>query len=742
MLVSHSEPLADLPAPLLDAVRIALSQAVLDNSDERLGATYVLQVALAWYAHAGGWIDGTFAPPIDAVLPTRGYRTGEAAMRAVNCDRQRLAAMWGAERQRHGDSARVPDDVLAAFVAPSLWPVAAALVRDGPFVATLRQTESLHLAARETVVRDTRQRGAGPVSRNTLALRQAMLRRFMRRLCRLRLARPDNPFLEPWVALPEKPRPPGAVVATDLSAPPRTLLRRLFVVQRSELHRRLNCTDDNLLERIADLSPRQLSRARSWRLLRNFCLFLVLSVLGMRRQAVQRLTVAHLQCRAAQFGSEMWVLVTTPLKGLPRSDERTKPLPGQLALYLRALQLMTDRLLGYQRVGDAPLLAVALTRPSAPVTGRRIGQIIGGFWPPDGAVSTDKRNWASALVPRDPAAAERLFDTPHRSAAQCLGYHPHALRGAAMQMVRYGGGAYLAQHGITDVPEPATLAEILVDHWIPDDKFGYHDIDTPHGRERYSGLAAEIAWAMLTTDLGARRSIDVEAWQEAARLRNAVEAELQATCREIDRSAAALTALERQARSIDQRRTSSRGRDTLLLHGWTAERAYAALRERRAELRDRLAATDAEIEALKHDPARRIVVSDLTPDGEIVTRPEDLELGIEGTITIAGRRFRRVRLWCTLGEFAVIADVAAVTVRRWARGEHLPHRYGDPRRPWDPDDIPVERLSPRRQIVWIDRVRPTFFDTEAKRLALERTLAEPHPVWGITPDRTSLPTPG
>jgi hypothetical protein len=66
-----------------------------------------------------------------------------------------------------------------------------------------------------------------------------------------------------------------------------------------------------------------------------------------------------------------------------------------------------------------------------------------------------------------------------------------------------------------------------------------------------------------------------------------------------------------------------------------------------------------------------------------------VEKGVLGKALTAGDKPAAMRDWLTFREFCILLDLPArSTVTRWAKGEHLPSRPD--RRPWEPDQIPVD----------------------------------------------------
>lgn len=293
------------------------------------------------------------------------------------------------------------------------------------------------------------------------------------------------------------------------------------------------------------------------------------------------------------------------------------------------------------------------------------------------------------------------------------GYSPHTLRGAVMQCIEVAAPSYCADRGLSDTPRQ--IFEALVDHAIPSDPHGYLDRNSLRGRERLSKMGAQIAWEMLATVKGARTHRDHDAYRKALRLRCVLEREV-----EVNREQ------KRAARATAGRPGGSLTRLVIDL---------GALDEAREDLDARRAELERHIERLRNDPNTRIPVPDELPDGELVDCFDVLDREVRHVRT--GERERASRPapirdppWTTIREFAYIGGISYPQAARWANGEHLPHRLGDPRRPFEPSNLPVDRsLGPRKRRIAVDGIKPGFFRTDDMRTRLAEVLATWPPQW-------------
>lgn len=147
------------------------------------------------------------------------------------------------------------------------------------------------------------------------------------------------------------------------------------------------------------------------------------------------------------------------------------------------------------------------------------------------------------------------------------------------------------------------------------------------------------------------------------------------------------------------------------------------LSDERFETQDALRDVDRVIEALQHDPVRRVVVADQVDDQALIIDVAALQLAIDGTTTVNGTRRRRKRAWLTPAEFADVAGVSLSEAKRWLAGNFSARHRGP--LPWPPDAVPVDWISARRRRILVDGISPEFLSDSERADRLERLLAEP-----------------
>jgi hypothetical protein len=315
------------------------------------------------------------------------------------------------------------------------------------------------------------------------------------------------------------------------------------------------------------------------------------------------------------------------------------------------------------------------------------------------------------LVPKDVRA---LVRPAALSAAERECYSPHAMRHAAAVLAELGAQEYCREHAMPVGPK--AFVQCLLDHSeIDGDPYGYLGVSDERGRERYSALAAQFNWDRLTTDAGARKTIDVKALRRSLQARSAGQGELERAVARL----AALSGETSKAISKAQRNPTS----GQLLSLMTKQGETYALMEEERRLREEIRSLDAEIRALKFDPLRRIAVPDDVADSEICTDPEALEAEEEGTFYVLGRSMQRVRDWLTITELALVAGVTGATARRWAAGLATPFAERDPRNPWRPGAPPVQTLGPRKRVVRVADLNPGFLAAAGRADRLTQVLS-------------------
>jgi len=612
---------------------------------------------------------------------------------------EELLAHWETLQARYGIRARLSFELLEALFPAQLWTGCLAVVKDGPADAQQRHELAMASMAKQPSKAAARRGEKRTIAQSTIRTRHAAMRRFMQELCELRSRGYPSPLLAPWTSLPRARSLPGRPGGYQTEAPSRRQLRFAWSRLSTEIEAQFGPIG-GAAAAIELKTARQIRRCGGLRALRDAVIFICVGVIGARRDAIARLNRADLRRR----GSDPAMVLLRPRKGIDADEVRAKPIPEGATHYFEAYFAAVAVLSGQALAEEEPLLLSDLEHR------RRISTY---------AIY----NAIARRVPRAGAGFQLGSDAK--------GASPHAMRAGADQLVRDGAPAVLAERGLSIKVD--VLADILLDHDVKADRYGYGGLATPQGRERYSGLAIEIAWSMLTTDMGARLAVDAGALRQAIRLRVALEAEV----RRLE------TAGEESRREVFERlRGAQRNCEPEALLGVVAEQTQlqATLEEER-RARVELTRLDAEIEALENDPRRRVVVPEEASLESVVADPGSIHEEEEGLVELAGgRTARRQRTTISVREFAAIAGVSSATARRWVSGVCLPFPDGDPRNPWRLASIPVLELSARRRLIEAEAINPHFLDSGNRREQLNALLCELPTGWpaqaryeGLTP---------
>jgi integrase len=512
--------------------------------------------------------------------------------------------------------------------------------------------------------------------------------------------------------------PRAAAANTDRSAPARHQLRSAYRTLDTAFKERFSVgLEGDELSVIEAVPAGQLVARGAWRLGRNRALFGLLCVTGSRIGAALALMLSDFDAEHVDPDGNVGPAVALrPGKTMEADDIRWKPLPVGAGQIIQAHVLLTRRLAletdGPGQVSrrrhdrlpkDYPLFPASVKHIERPWDRSGFYEAIAGrvSRPP-----VRKSPWYGVL--------RRETQPDHMPPGRCahrLGYSPHTLRRATLQMVREGGREFCEERRLPLSPE--VIASALLDHEIRNDPYGYADLNTLQGRERLSRLGAQIAWEMLTTDRGARKMKNAIVHHEAARKRGILKAELDRKNREI-------------AAAVHQARAARKVPAGLLLD--------LLVNDERTALQTRLAATETQIHNLLYDPKTLIPAPDDLSDEQLRQELEAFEKTVGRNQAqpkrTALRRPDPIRDWITIPELAEVLDISYPTAARWVRGEHLPHAAGDPRNPWQPESVPVDAsLGERRRRIWTGGISPGVIRTEAQRARLAQLLAQPPKGW-------------
>jgi hypothetical protein len=705
----------ELPPELKQLVRCVLSRLLLDNRDWCLATTGPLCLSVAAWGRAPLFRRGKEIPAPFPDIRQQGWPSGQDVLGRLGRAREDLAAEWEAIKQRWHEEAVLPEDLIAAFFPRELWPVIAHIIVEGPDLSSKRLVSAMD-RMKATTVKPTKARPqGGPLSPGTLNFRHELLTRVFLTIVALRSEGYESILLDAWTHVPRRSGAVTHEVITDRTAPSRRLCRLVFAAYRADVFRRLQCDAvEELPHRLRALTPDQLrSTSVTWSL-RTLAMLVIFLTTGTRRLALTRIRRGDFELRRACWdGIPRPALGVRPAKGKPWDQTFFKPLPLPAGSIIEAWALLVSALSEGELTADDPLFPATITEPHRPTSPRVLTAHFSGYVQAGAADGPRKR----AAFPRDIDAVASIGR--HRGPytdGQCTGYSPHTLRHAADQLVEHGAPRYLADLGERRITG-ATIVKAMCNHAMTEDPLLYKDFANPQGLERLCCMASEIAWAVLTSDAGARFALDRERIESAMRKRAALEAELESIR---DRLAAARIRVERVA-NADPR--SVRHEDWLRAHNLRT--SIDLMADERSEVQDALREVDRELGDLLRDPGREVAVPDELDDSELIVDVAALQLAIDGTTVVKGTRRRRHRWWLTPAEFAAVAGVSESEVKRWLSGVFSSRHRGP--LPWPADAVPVEWISSRRRRILIDGVNPEFLADPGRAERLDAVLVQPGP---------------
>jgi hypothetical protein len=577
---------------------------------------------------------------------------GRGAFKRLGMKPSDLDAEWARARARDG---LLPRHIVVEFFPQRLWPAAAFLLDLGP-AESLFEVEAIYGLWAQGLTVHGKERKDGPLSKNALAVYITGAWTLFTAFGELhtRRSRHGLDSFDNWPKseLPKRLSPAqlGAKDALrDVTGPSLELARRALRTLDLEVQRRRRRTQ---------------WRACSLLALRDRALIAILMVLGPRKAAIVEMTVGcYLPCHTFPDGTVGPALRIPTVKrnGVPRIKALPAVVATWLEEYLEFVGIASDldspmwRNRRYPNRGlDMPGVEYAVIRALAPF-------------------AKDGRK-----------------------------YYPHSLRHLAAKVLFLAGLDWLneerdqlfdARHGV--VLSADTFIDVGLDHVFGQVNERYRDIDFEKSREQWTRIAVVGAWEYLWGAKGARKVPDYE--------------RIQAALRDVHEATACCTKLERELEELEAAAVAGSERLTekqLLVIVVQIGRVARALRAAGAE--QQLAE-----QALEEAKRAEVPVDDLLDD--LPTEPAFIhELEAEPDERPVLRR------WATAAEFRWALGeriVSPATLRRWLRGR-MPHPSGDPRNLWDPNPNPakppqcVERLSPRKQRIWIDRLDPARFHSD------------------------------
>jgi hypothetical protein len=444
--------------------------------------------------------------------------------------------------------------------------------------------------------------------------------------------------------------------------------------------------------------------------MRQRAMFALFAMLAGRVEAISSLRRADFkpehQC---PDGKVTPAIALRPEKTSPDGEVHYKPIPLDSTWCLESLFMATDRILtetpDYTEIGR-------ISRPPVP---EDLAMFPKSLREPGRALSP--AGFRVTLVGWDSRGIRRA-SAPMIPRQNGTGHTPHNIRSAVMQMLEREAQRYCEQNHLPFRPQD--IPEALVDHGrIADDQHGYYDRETLPGRQILSRIATTLAWPALTTDHGARKIRDADAYRTALRQRRALHQELDFVQAEITAAMAAATGTRRAA--------------TVLLQ-------IRALDEQRDIIRIRLTDVEQQIERLRHDPATRIPVSDNTRDEHLVDQLDQIEqeLTTANSTSPSKDALPVVRTFLTVPELADVLEVSYPTAARWANGQHTPYPAGDLRNPLTG---PIDTsLGPRRRRIPLDSINLRCIATDPQRHRLAQICSQPPIGWRDADWKAPLPT--
>jgi hypothetical protein len=642
-------------------------------------------------------------------------------------------------RVKHFDVERL----LAFFPAP-LWPALEQLITDGPSVARLRADEALILRAR-IPVKATRDRASGPPSRNTLLGQRRPLHMIFRLLKEMRDEKRPYPQLDSWSFAPKLALPDVPENLQSREAPcPRQVRLRWEQLRKRNFDKLALDPDAPVEQQLADLAgsaPWRVSRV--WISMRQQVELALHVLLGGRRTAQKNLRrcdfVLNYRTPEGEVGA---ALMLRPRKRLGRWEIRPKVIPPEVAESLRIYLAYVDRMVELASEGllpqhpkrpqvsrlgpDAALIPATLDRPQLPFDP---GSMFAGLRP------SPRGNGMPALIPRIGPLPDHVPESERRY----IGYKPHEYRRLAYQLAERAGEIWNEEHPTTGTavhPPPALYGRALLD-WTFNGQHDllYGDRSSSKAIERLTARAIDGIWRLLASDIGLRRTPDVQAYQQELSELRTVELQL----RELETQSNRVLTHHSYVRPVTRPRLDTRASehdklDLLLDQNFRQEKQLEELRQlvtahhavsqevRRAN-QQRVHLLE-KVYRLRYDQDRWLPIPD---QDELPTQPDWDAIEAAALGATLGQQSANgipVRDWLLFSEFASSRDIRhRSTVNRYAKGENLPPRPAD--RPWDAGvPLPIdESLGIASRRIWIPAVRPSFWRTELMQAERDRLLA-------------------
>jgi integrase len=712
---------------LAGVVNSAFSRIVGTSKAKSGAQTHRLGQMLALYGRIGIEQGGGNGDSLAHGALEGPWPMGRTSCRHLGLTFEHIFREWEEIAADEGPEAAFPVETTAAFFPPALWSVAADVVVLGPGVAAQRMRKMVLIESRREVPA-TRARTATngePITLSVASVRVMLdiFRRFLRTLVDLREEEHPHPSLGPWVSVPRAPAANAAPANTDRSAPSRSYLRAIWQGLQQEVDARLQTPQGSTEpEAVMALTESVVRKKGLFRLLRNRALLMLFVITGARLEALCALRFPDYDSRhRSPDGRVGPAIALRPGKSIDRREIRWKPLPVEAGLVIDAYLAVVRRHICLSFSSTGPLWLASPANPEAPLHYHSVQNKLSG----QSAAAIARDGGTIPLLPRE-GSPETVGG---RSPGPRQGYSPQTLRRAALQLARAGARRYCEEHELEMDPE--CISEVLLDHDVRADRYGYADVATPQGRERWAAVGAAVNWEMLTTARGARRVPDADAYRRALRRRSALLVELKDIRDGID-----------EAARLSEPPDVAEDMGSLLVLARSQMAAQRLFRDERV-LTEELREVEKDLERLRYDPRRRIVLPDTAPESSAKVDLDAIER--EEAAPVEEDRDPEPRLrepaWLTPGELAELLGVASSTVARWLRGHQLPGQRGSPERPWEPEEIPIDAsLGPRQRRIPVAGIRADFIEAAVDARALERVLSAPPEGWSM--DRARAPLRG
>lgn len=679
-------------------------------------------------------------PDIDAQMVAR---TGATARRMLGLTYEDVQRRYARANRQQGPMRHLPIDWLTTFFPPQLWKVAATLITDGPGTAKARIENYLDDYADEMLPADVSKKADTP-GRDSFLNRVKAARKFMGHLKVLYQQGRSPKLLEMWALSSPTDAdvawviPAGREHVRGARAVPGHIVRRVLSELNENIADRLDVSVGDYEAEVEAIQALPSSHLQSKGLLVPLMKrqsLLLLTLLATRADATCRLNEEHLV-----LDHELPDNTVQPAVKVHewKTKERTvavwKPILRDPAAALRPHIVFMHRWLvevkgrAIPENGQGPLL---YNRHSRRMKAGGLTALLSGWRPP--ANDRRRRPPTAALLPKERRAA-------------WVGYSSHPLRSRDRQWVTSCDSRRFLERRRIDTPAD-WIAEALLGHSDNDMRKLYGGGSKPDDVELLSAIGTQLTWLNATTDLGARKVYDEDAYRETVENIRTLELDKQSIETQLDalpdrrghlrkRRAAAEEAGDRAT----TRRVSG-SLDALEDDAWSLNRQSTRVAEQLGELRSTR-------KALRNDPrALKLVADDVTSaEFELLRNSEDdldaIDLEVyDGLPQHERRKLSPRRTYVSTSELAGV-DGRSENFFKVLLNGHWPVKVRGVE-PWARDINPCTDWSTaKRRGFLLDLLNPALpmFTDPDRRLQLAEILATPYPAgWGAEWEAMALP---